>query len=374
MKRRRAFVFRLRPTKKQRRILQGHLDECRWLYNQFLEQRKLSWEELDQSLTKYHQQQFLPLMKKERPSLLSVHSQVLQNVGDRLDKAMKAFFRRVKSNEKAGFPRFRGIHRYDSFCYPQSGFTVEGKHIKLSKIGKIRLSLHRPISGKIKTCTIKRLPSDEWEVSLSCEVEIKPLPKAEVGSVGIDLGIENFAFLSDGSKIDNPRFFRSSEKKLAKAQRALSQEKKGTKKRSICGKRCAKIHRKIANQRKDFCHKESRKIVSKYQNICIEDLKVERMIKGSHYAKSITDVSWSQFRQYLAYKAEEAGRRLGIVNPAYTTQKCNNCGEIEKKQISQRAHCCKNCGYTTHRDHNASQNILALGLDGLGVSPRSLRL
>ena len=185
-------------------------------------------------------------------------------------------------------------------------------------------------------------------------METKPLPTAKVPFVGIDLGIENFAFLSDGNKIDNPRFFRSSEKKLAKAQRALSKEKKGTKGRSRRGKICAKIHRKIANQRKNFCHKKSREIVEKYQTICMEGLKINKMIEGSHYAKSIADASWNQFRQYLTYKAEDAGRRMEFVNPAYTTQKCTNCGEIEKKTISQRQHCCKHCGYTTHRDHNAS--------------------
>jgi len=147
---RKAFQFRLRPTKMQAKALQVQLDECRWLYNELLEQRQLAYEELDISLTKYQQQDLLPLLKEERPSLSRIHSQVLQNVNDRLDKAFRAFFRRCKAGEKPGFPRFRGFERYNSFCYPQSGFAVIGKELKISKIGSIRIKLHRPIEGEIK--------------------------------------------------------------------------------------------------------------------------------------------------------------------------------------------------------------------------------
>jgi putative transposase len=161
---------------------------------------------------------------------------------------------------------------------------------------------------------------------------------------------------------------------VSKAQKKLSKLEKGTKERRKQGKAAAKIHEKIRNCRQDFCHKESRKIVDQYQYICIEDLDIKKMIEGSHFAKSITDVSWNQFRQFLTYKAEEAGRKLKLVNPAYTTQDCNQCKHRELKKLSQRMHHCSQCGYTTTRDLNAAQNILALGLDGLGAIPRSLRL
>ncbi len=370
---RKSFQFRLQPTKKQIKMLQGQLDECRYLYNEFLHQRILSYEEIDISLSKYQQLMFLPLLKSERPTLSQVHSQVLQNVIDRLDKSFQAFFRRSKAGEKPGFPRFRGIHRYNSFCYPQSGFSLVDKELKLSKIGKIRLKLHRSIEGEIKTCTLRQGVSGDWNVSFSCEVNIEPLaPKQE--AIGIDVGLEHFATLSNGEEISNPRFFKNGEKKLAKAQRKLAPLKKGTKERAKKGKVVAKIHERIGNQRKDFCHKESRKIVDQYQYICIEDLNIKKMIEGSHFAKSITDVSWNQFRQFLTYKAAEAGRQLGAVNPAYTTQECYNCGHRERKELSERMHCCSRCTYSVTRDLNAAQNILALGLDGLGVIPRSLRL
>jgi putative transposase len=370
---RKSFQFSLRPTKKQARALQAQLDECRWLYNELLEQRKLAYEELDISLTKYQQSMFLPLLKLERPTLDQVHSQVLQNIVDRLDKAFQAFFRRCKAGETPGFPRFRGIHRYNSFCYPQSGFTLIGKELKLSKLGSIRIKMHRPIEGEVKTCTLRKNASGDWLVSFSCEIDVEPkIAKQE--AVGIDVGLKHFATLSDGTEIANPRFFRNGEKALAKAQRKLAKLNKGTSGRRKQGKVVAKIHERISNQRRDFCHKESKKIIDQYQYICVEDLDVKRMVEKSYLAKSITDASWNQFLQFLTYKAAEAGRKMGLVNPAYTTQDCYQCRHREEKTLAIRMHCCSNCGYTASRDFNAAQNILALGLDGLGVIPRSLRL
>lgn len=370
---RKSFQYRLHPTKKQAKALQAVLDECRYLYNELLEHRILAYQELDIQLSKYQQSMFLPLIKEERPSLAEVHSQVLQNVIDRLDKSFQAFFRRCKKGEKPGFPRFRGKHRYNSFCFPQSGFSLIGKELKLSKLGNIRVKMHRPIQGVVKTCTLRKNTSGEWNVSFSCEVEAE-LQIVKEEAIGIDVGLENFATLSNGDQITNPRFFRQGEKALAKAQRKLAKEKKGTAQRKKKGKAVAKIHERISNQRKDFCHKESRKIVDKYQYICVEDLNIKKMMEKSHLAKSIADASWNQFLQFLTYKAVEAGRKVGVVNPAYTSQDCHQCGYREAKMLTERWHCCTYCGYRASRDFNAAQNILALGLDGLGEIPRSLRL
>ena len=369
---RKSYKFRLYPTKKQAGLFQKTLDECRWLYNYLLEQRKLAYEELEISLTKIQQMMFLTELKIDRPGLLTVHSQVLQEIVTRLDKAFQNFFRRCKSGGKPGFPRFRGYDRYNSFCYSQSGFDLTDKELKLSKIGKVRVVQHREIEGKIKTCTIIR-ESNKWYVCLSCEVESKALPNNNK-AVGIDLGLENFATLTDETFIDNPRFFKKSEKALTKVQRKLSKCEKGTPERKKRKKAVAKVHARIRNQRADFCHKISRNIVNEYQYICVEDLSISKMMQDSYLAKSIADVSWNQFVQMLTYKAAEAGRKLGLVNPAYTSQKCNKCDNYEYKTLSQRMHICTSCGYITHRDVNASHNVLALGLDGLGICPRSLRL
>ena len=224
---RKSFQYRLHLTKKQAKLLQEQLDECRWLYNELLERRKTSHETLGISISKYEQQNSLPALKETRISLSRVHSQVLQNVNERLDKAFQAFFRRCKAGEKPGFPRFRGVDRYKSFCYPQSGFSLVGSELKLSKIGCLSMKLHRPVQGEIKTCTLRRNSSGDWTVSFSCEVNVEPhAPKEE--AVGIDVGLTHFAVLSNGKKIPNPRFFKQGEKVLAKVQRKLATLKKGS--------------------------------------------------------------------------------------------------------------------------------------------------
>ncbi len=375
---RKCYKFRLHPTKKQAKDLQAILDECRWLYNQLLEQRKLSYEELELSLSKYQQLMFLPLLKEERKSLEIVHSQVLQDVVSRLDKAFEAFFRRCKTGESPGYPRFRGIDRYDSFTYPQSGFTFTDSSLKLSKIGSIRVKQHRPIEGEIKTCTIRRDTSGKWYVSLSCLIDTKPLEMNDL-AVGIDVGIESFAHLSDGTVIENPRFLKKEEKAIAKAQKKLAKYEKGSLERKKYKKVVAKTYERVRNKRADFCHKISRTLINRYGTLCIEELDIQNMVEGSplssKMSKSISDAAWNKFHALLSYKAVEAGRRLGVVKAAYTSQKCSACGHIQRKKLSERVHSCSQCGYTAHRDLNAAKNILALGLDGQGdTPPRSLRL
>lgn len=372
-----SYKYRLTLTKEQESSLQHVLDVCRGLYNLCLEHKKLAYEELDISLSKNDQLMLLPLLKKEQSILKEVHSQVLQDVVIRLHKAFDGFFRRVAAGEKPGFPRFRGCNRYNSFTYPQSGFSITSDIVELSKIGKIRMRCHRPIRGTIKTCTITKSASGKWFACFSCEVESFPLPKTEK-AVGIDVGVENFAYFSDGQVIKNPRFFKQEEKALAKAQRKLEKLEKGSIERNKQRKVVAKVHERICNKRSDFCHQTSRAIINTYQYICVEDLDIQEMVLGSRLGHkmslSIADASWARFRECLSYKAEEAGRMMYLVDPAYTSQDCSKCGHREKKKLSERRHCCSNCGYTTHRDHNASENILALGLDGLGESPRSSRI
>ena len=248
--------------------------------------------------------------------------------------------RRVKNPVFHDFAAYIGTI---AFAIHKAGFFSFGNELKLSKIGCIRVKLHRPIEGVIKTCTLRRNPSGDWDVSLSCEVNVEPQAVKEA-AIGIDVGLENFATLSNGQEIPNPRFFKHGEKALAKAQRKLALQKKSTRERRKQGKIVAKIHQRISNQRKDFCHKESRKIIDQYQFICVEDLNIKKMVEGSYLAKSITDASWNQFRQFLTYKAAEAGRKLGLVNPAYTTQDCYKCGHRKEKKLSERTHYCPQCG------------------------------
>jgi len=359
-----TFRYRLYPTAKQITIMRHTLDECRWLYNHLLEQRKYIWEELGGSLSMYDQMKTFPALKIERSSLTTVHSQILQNVAVRVDLAFKAFFRRVKSGEKAGYPRFRGVGRYDSFTYPQSGYSVSHNSVTLSKIGTVKTIIHRPVKGKIKTCCIRYTSTNKWFITFVCEAEDQPLPESsEV--IGIDVGLINFATLSTGEIIDNPHFFRKDEKALVKAQRKLSKEEKGTPNRSKRRKVISHIHERITNRRTNFAHQNSRRIINQFGVISIEDLSINRMIHNHCLAKSISDAAWGQFAAFLSYKAENAGRKFVAVNPAYTSQDCSQCGHRQKMPLPQREYHCPCCGLILDRDHNASLNILRLGMQSL---------
>ena len=363
-----TFKYRIYPTKKQIRIMNQWLEECRWLFNHFLAERKEAWGKEQRSINYHSQATSLPALKEQRPSLANVHSQVLQNVAVRIDLAFKAFFRRVKAGEKPGYPRFRGKGRYDSFTFPQSGFTLDGNILRLSKIGNVKVVLHRPVEGQIKTCTIKRSSTGKWYVMFSCERESTPLPENNE-AVGIDVGLYSFATLSTGEQIKNPKFFRQEEKALAKAQRKLSKAEKGTPERKKRRKVVARIHERIAWKRQDFIHQHSRKIVNRFGIIAVEDLNVNRMVHNHCLAKSISDAAWSGFFQLLAYKAEWAGRQFVAVNPAYTSQDCSNCGHRQKMPLPERIFKCPCCGAELDRDVNAALNILGLGRQALGINP-----
>ena len=351
--------------------MQNILDECRWLYNNFLEQRKTAWQERQENISLYAQHAQLKQLKASRQSLKNVHSQVLQNVAVRLDLAFQAFFRRIKLRSHAvetatksvkkevGYPRFKSYDRYDSFCYPQSGYALQGGVLSLSKIGQVRVKLHRPTIGEIKTVCVQK-KAGFWYVCFTVECDGETLP-ASNDVVGIDVGLNDFAFLSTEEAIANPRFYRRDEKDMRRVQRRVSRAGKGSPSRRKARKALAKVHGRIANRRRDFAHQESRKIVDRFGIICVEDIHVNRMVHNHCLAKSIMDVAWSMFFEYLAYKVEETGRRLVKVNPAYTTQDCNQCGHRQKMPLSERMYSCPCCGLSMSRDLNASLNILRLG-------------
>jgi putative transposase len=363
------------PTRKQERALEQTLDQCRWLYNHFLEERKVAWEERHESVRRDDQLTSLPALKIARPALISVHSQVLQNVGVRIDRAFAAFFRRCKNGEKPGYPRFRGRHRYDSFCFPQygNGCKLAGNQLSLSRIGTVRVVLHREIEGIPKTVCVRRSSTSKWYVTIACEWEptaLDPTPE----QAGIDVGLASFATFSTGEAIENPRFFRREEKELAKAQRRLAKEAKCTPKRRKRRKVVARVHERTRWRRRDFAHQRSRKIVNRFHVIAIEDLSVNGMVRHPCLSKSISDAAWGEFASMVRVKAEWAGRAFVAVNPAYTSQDCSRCGHRQKMPLSERLYCCPCCRLEVDRDLNAALNILRLGLQALGLVPRSFPL
>ncbi len=361
---RKTYKFKLRPTSAQERVLDGIVWACRRLYNTALEQRITLYRQRGISLSRYAQEAELKDLRAAFPEYAAIHSQILQNVLARLEKTYQAFFRRILHGEKPGFPRFqgRGRGRFNSFTYKEfsNGARLDNGFLVLSKIGRVALRWSRPIEGTPKTVTISR-EADGWYVCFSCvDVPTQHLP--ETGQeTGIDLGLESFATLADGTMIHHPHCYRRAERRLKTAQRKVSQRKKGSNRRRKAVKLLAKAHQKVRRQRQDFQHKTALHLVRHYDTIYHEDLQVTNMVRNPHLAKSIGDAGWSGFLTIFAFKAACAGKRVVAVNPAYTSQNTSGCGAVVQKGLSVRWHSCPDCGTSLHRDHNAARNIERLG-------------
>jgi putative transposase len=344
----------------------------------------------------------LPAIKKLREEYRDIHSQVLQDVLKRLDKAFASFFRRVMNGEAPGYPRYKSGTRYQSITYPQGGFELlHGNRLHLCKIGHIKIKLHREMRGKVKTCTIKR-EGEQWYAIVICEYRhdgsqtFHPSEK----EVGIDLGVKVFAMLSTGEAIENPRHLREEEGKIAAAHRTIHRRKQGSHRRHRAKKELARLSRKVRNRRRDFHHKQSRALVEQYQVIVFEDLQIKNLTAtpkpkqdsetGAYLpngaaakaglSKSILDAGWGGFIRLCASKAEEAGGTVVKVAPHFTTQVCSGCGVVVPKDLSVRWHSCPQCGAELDRDHNAARNILhryqqnkPIGAGSVPQKPVSLR-
>jgi putative transposase len=268
---RKTLKFRLYPNRQQREKLTATLDVCRELYNAGLQERIEAWK-CRTPVRCYDQINQLPDIKQNREDVAGVFSQVLQDTLRRLDKTYKAFFARVKRGQKAGFPRFKGRHHYDSFTYPQSGFELNGR-LQLSKIGNIKIKQHRPIVGDIKTLTIRR-EAGCWYACFSVEYTPILLPRSGK-AVGLDMGLETFAYRSDGAPIENPRFYQNAQKQLRRAQRKVARRVKRSNRRRKAMVSLQKAHAYVSNQRKNFHHQESYKLVRDFAMIAVEDLNVK---------------------------------------------------------------------------------------------------
>lgn len=353
-----ALKYRLYPAKVQALVMESGLDLCRELYNGALQERRDAWMMSKKSVGGFDQMAQLPQIKKDRQEFKNVFSQVLQNVIHRADKSFKNFFRRVKAHQVPGYPRFKSQDRYNSFTYPQSGFSVDDGRLKLSKIGEVKIKLHRPIEGRVKNCTIKR-ESGKWYAVLVVERKTEPSPYSPK-QVGIDVGLTHFATLSDGAVIENPHHLKAAQKYLRRVQRSVARKKRGGQRRRKAILILQRAHAHIKNQRSDFHHKESRKLVNEYGLISVEDLNIKGLAAGM-LAKSVNDAGWGSFIEKLVYKAENAGRLLVKVNPRGTSQHCT-CGARVSKTLKDRVHDCPECGYSAPRDVVSAQLILGLGL------------
>lgn len=394
-----AYKYRLYPNTTTEKKLYFVLNRCRELYNAALSERKDAYQYAGRSISWYEQKRDLPEIRQEiRPEYQDIGSHVLQDVLHRLNKAFDNFFRKVELKKAGlfagnpGYPRFQGRNRYSSFTYPDGAgwkFTVQTRGEKLAgtlhltKLGSVKVKLHRPLEGTIKTVTIKR-EVDQWYAIFTCEVAPPEKLPLSYEDVGIDLGVTHLATLSTGEMIEHPRYYRKAQKTLAKRQQAVSRKKRGSHRRTRAGKLVGKAYRKVARQRKDFQHKASRKLVNRYQVLVFEDIQIDKLtskpkpkqdengkyLPNGAAAKgglntSILDAGWGSFVQLCSSKAAWAGRTLLKVDPKFTSQVCSGCGLVRKKDLSERWHTC-DCGTELDRDVNAAINILARGKHCLG--------
>ncbi len=374
-----AYSFRIYPSKNQEVKLIKTLNTCRRLYNDALAERKRRIElnrlRRDKPEWISYEDQANNLSSNKDSFQKEVHSQVLQNVLKRVNKSIENFFNGF------GFPRFKGKNRYNSFTYPQSGFEVEiedGKEGKLtlSKIGKMRIILHRDIEGRIKTCTIKR-DVDQWYAIFTVEIK-KSIEKVPVETkIGIDVGLISLLALSNGEMVEPPKFLRQSEQKLAKEQRRLLRKKLRSNNRKNRRTIVAKVHQKIRNQRKDFAHKTARNLVNRFDLIAFENLQIQNMLANHHLAKSIMDAGWYQIQILTASKAEEAGKQVKLCIANGTSQTCHVCGNIQKMTLHDRIFRCNQCGNVENRDTNSANVVLdrcecTVGTTGIEACKSSL--
>ena len=368
-----AYKFRLYPSAEQERKLNEQLELCRHLYNGLLEQR-ITAHKMGKKIGYVKQANELPELRREMEDYREIHSQVLQDVAKRVDRAYQNFYRRVKEKktgkmQKAGFPRFKPMTRYRSLTYTQSGFhLLENGHLKLSKIGELRMFMHRSLCGEIRTLNISREQTGKWYASFSVMPGKVANVSEETGkSVGIDAGLLNLVTMSDGTAISHPGYLRKGEKRIKREQRRLSRKVRGSRNRSKYRVRVARAYEKVKNQREDFAHKLSNQIVQNNDIIVFEDLNIRNMVKNHHLAKSIADASWNTLVQYTTYKAESAGKLVVLVDPGYTSRTCSNCGyKKESLQLSNRVFRCDSCGYEIDRDLNAAINIHNKGMEKVG--------
>ena len=365
---RKTFKYRVYPTRKQVEALGGQLTQACRLYNAALQERRDAWRMARKSLNYYDQANQLKEIRAAGNLALANYS-ACQDVLRRVDKAFKAFFARLKQGARPGYPRFKPQSRFDSYTFPSYGdgckLKPDGK-LYIQVVGGLRVKLHRPISGQIKTVTLKQ-EAGRWYACFSVEVTApEPLP-ATGQVVGIDMGLESFAVLSDGTVIENPRHYRETQARLRRSQRKVARRKKGSHRRHKAVHELQRVHAHVRNQRSDFHHKVSRNLVNSHDLIAVEDLNIKGLA-GGMLAKSVNDAGWGSFLAKLSYKAAEAGRVLVKVNPNGTSQRCP-CGTAVPKSLGQRWHQCLACGLSVSRDHASSLEILRLGLSLQALTP-----
>ncbi len=357
----RAYKFRIYPDAARQGEIDERLTLAQQFYNKLLEKSIQSYKNGNHKVSMAQFNRFVKEVISEDKKFLKLYSQTRCEIEYRLMKAYQNFFRRIKEgNKKAGFPRFRSRDRYKSITYPQDNgsFSIHKGRLRVSRIGTMPIELHRPIKGKIKTLSIKR-DADKYYAIFTAMTEIK-IPEVENSNpVGIDLGLNSFIALSDGTKIEKPKFMQQKRKRIAIWQKRVARRDRGSKRREKAKAGLRKAYEHITNQSDDYLHKLSKTLVtSGYTSFAVEDLQIQNMVKNHRLAGAIHDASWNRFIQLLSYKAESAGLSVVKVDARNTSKECSNCGNIQDMPLSERTYNCQRCGMSKDRDINASINIL----------------
>ena len=350
---------RIYPTDAQAEQLSQFFGCARWWWNRALNETTTTYAETGKGLSRVGLNALLPALKKEFPWLSECHSQVLQSVTLNLTKAFINFF-----EKRAKYPNFKSKHGKQSIQYPQGTKFVDHL-IYLPKLGWVKINLHRPLDGEVKTVTISKNPSGQYFAAILTSLEGEyPIPNREGLAIGVDLGITDFAITSTGSKYRNPRHIKKHESNLKRKQRKLSRKVKGSNSRNKARKLVARVHQRISNSRQDFLHKLSHKLVNENQVIVVEDLAVKNLVKNHCLAKAISDCGWSSFVGMLNYKCERSGKILVKVDRFFPSSKtCSNCyHRVSFLPLDVRHWTCPNCGTNHDRDVNAARNLKAEGL------------
>ena len=362
MKIKKAFKYRLKPNKVQQQALAVQFGHARFVYNWALDLRTMHYKGTGESVSKNFLDTELTVLKQDPDYiwLKQADSQVLQQKTKDLDQAYVNFF-----EGRAGYPTFKKKYGKQSIRYPQR-FKLDGQQVYLPKVGWVKAIIHRPIEGDMKNLTVTKTKSGRYFVSIQCELEIdEPIFTGE--PIGLDLGLIDFATLSTGEKIANPRWFRKAQDKLAKAQKKLSRKKKGSMNWQKQRIKVARLHERIANQRKDFQHKVSRQLVETYGLIRFENLNIKGMVKNHKLAKSISDAGWAQFVRMVEYKGAWYGAYVEKIDRFFASSKtCSDCGTKTVLKLSDREWACTECGVLHDRDVNAAINILNWNTPGTG--------
>lgn len=359
----RTHTLRLRLNRAQAVEFEDILRDSCETYNAGLQERKEAWKLERKQIGLYDQFAELTELRKDdhfRKIAVDIQREPLR----RLDRAFKAFFRRCKSGEKPGFPRFRSWRRYDSFLFNLP--RILENRIRIPNLGWFKFKASQPIVGTPRTATVKRV-GKKWQIRVVCDSGAPPEKVAVSSAVGIDVGLTNFVTLSDGKSIDNPRWTRKHEARIATANRRLALKQKRSKNRIAAREILRRAHQRAADARRNFCHHVSKWLVSHYDLIAFEKLNIKGMVRGN-LAKSILDAAWGELIWQVKYKAENAGVWAIPVNPRGTSIRCSSCGTDVCKTLAERRHVCE-CGVNLDRDHNAALNVLRLGKSLAGLSP-----